>query len=90
VVLPGGFGTMDELFEALALVQTDKKARFPIVLVDKAIWTPLMDWIDKVLHEEHKYISPEDLFLFQRVDTPEEAVEVVLECYSKYTLQPNF
>jgi hypothetical protein len=90
VVLPGGFGTMDELFEALTLVQTDKKARFPIVLVDKAFWTPLMDWIHKVLLEEHKYISPEDLFLFQLVDTPEEAVEVVLEFYSKYTLQPNF
>lgn len=90
VVLPGGFGTLDEFFEALTLVQTDKKAKFPIVLVDRAFWEPLMAWINKVLLEEHGYISPEDLFLFQLVDTPEEAVEVVLDFYSKYTLQPNF
>jgi hypothetical protein len=90
VVLPGGFGTLDEFFEALTLVQTDKKAKFPIVLVDKAFWEPLMQWIHKVLLEEHEYISPEDLFLFRLVDTPEEAVEVVLDFYSKFTLQPNF
>ncbi len=90
VVLPGGFGTLDEFFEALTLVQTDKKAKFPIVLVDKAFWEPLLNWINMVLLEEHGYISPEDLFLFRLVDTPEEAVEVVLDFYSKFTLQPNF
>jgi len=90
VVLPGGFGTLDELFEALTLVQTDKQARFPIVLVDKAFWTPMLDWIKQVLLNEHAYISPEDQILFKLVDTPAEAVEVVLDFYSKYTLKPNF
>lgn len=90
VVLPGGFGTMDELFEALTLIQTDKRAKFPIVLVDKQFWSPMMDWINKVLLEENKYISPEDLFLFKLVDTADEAVEEILDFYGKYSMKPNF
>jgi uncharacterized protein (TIGR00730 family) len=90
VVLPGGFGTMDELFEALTLVQTDKRAKFPIVLVDKEFWSPLLDWINRSLLEEHAYISADDLFLFKLVDTADEAVDEILEFYGKYSLQPNF
>lgn len=90
VVLPGGFGTLDELFEALTLVQTDKRAKFPIVLVDKKFWEPLMDWIHKSLLESEAYISEEDLNLFSLVDSADEAVDVILEFYTKYSMKPNF
>lgn len=90
VVLPGGFGTMDELFEALTLVQTDKRAKFPIIMVDKSFWTPLMEWINKVLLEEHNYISEDDKLLFKLVDTADEAVDEILSFYEKYSMKPNF
>jgi uncharacterized protein (TIGR00730 family) len=89
VVLPGGFGTMDELFEALTLIQTTKLVHFPIVLVDKVYWQGLVDWIkDRMIEEEN--ISHEDLDIIQVVDTPEEAVAVIEEFYNKYSLKPNF
>jgi len=90
VVLPGGFGTLDELFEALTLVQTNKQARFPIILVDIEFWKPMIEWIERVLLEKYSYISPEDMFVFKLVDTPREAAEEIFEFYSKYTIQPNF
>ncbi len=90
IALPGGFGTMDELFEALTLVQTDKIAHFPTVLVGKAYWSGLMDWIKKTMLNEEKNVSPEDLDLFTVVDTSDEAVKVIVDFYSKYTLKPNF
>lgn len=90
VVMPGGFGTMDELFEALTLVQTDKRAKFPIVLVDKAFWQPLVSWIEQSLIEEHAYVSAGDTKLFHLVDSAEEAVDIVLDFYSEYSLKPNF
>ncbi|MEY4002622.1 MAG: hypothetical protein RIT07_664 [Bacteroidota bacterium] len=90
VVLPGGFGTLDELFEALTLVQTDKRAQFPIVLVDKTFWAPMMDFIHNSLLKEYEYISPGDLGLFKLVDTSDEAVSEILDFYSKYSLKPNF
>jgi uncharacterized protein (TIGR00730 family) len=89
VVLPGGFGTMDELFESLTLIQTRKIGRFPIVLVGKEYWQGLIDWINKILVTE-KYISPDDLQLFKIVDTADEAVNVIDQFYSKYLLKPNF
>jgi uncharacterized protein (TIGR00730 family) len=76
VALPGGFGTLDELFECLTLIQTRKIHHFPIVLVDRDYWTPLVDWLrDKVLAEGK--ISPPDLDIFQVVDRPEEVVAAV-------------
>ncbi|MES2617199.1 MAG: TIGR00730 family Rossman fold protein [Bacteroidota bacterium] len=90
VVLPGGFGTLDELFEALTLVQTNKQAKFPIILVGSAFWSGLLDWIKKVMLEDDRYISPEDLFLFKVVDTAEEAASEIFDFYSKYTISPNF
>lgn len=90
VVLPGGFGTMDELFEALTLIQTYKIGKFPIVLVGKEFWSGLIDWIEKVMLEKEAYISPEDMFIFKVVDTADEAVEIISEFYSKYKLKPNF
>lgn len=89
IVMPGGFGTLDELTEALTLIQTKKIGRFPIVLVGKSFWKGWIDWVKKVLIVE-KMVSPEDLNLFNLVDTPEEAVEVIDEFYSKYLLSPNF
>ncbi|MFN0187471.1 MAG: TIGR00730 family Rossman fold protein [Bacteroidia bacterium] len=89
VVLPGGFGTMDELFESLTLIQTRKIGRFPIILVGKSYWSGLLAWIKEVLVTE-KYINPEDLNLFSVVDSAEEAVNAIDSFYSKYLLKPNF
>ena len=77
IVLPGGLGTLDELFEALTLVQTGTVTRFPVVLVDRGFWSPLVDWIRGTL-VERGMISPEDPDLFHLVDTAEEAVACVL------------
>ena len=90
IVMPGGFGTLDELFESLTLVQTDKRAKFPIVLVDKAFWSPLLDWIKQTVISGQQYVSPEDLELFHLVDTANEAVDVILSFYENYSMKPNF
>ena len=87
--MPGGFGTLDEITEALSLIQTKKIGRFPIVMVGKKYWKGLVDWIKKVLIAE-KMIHAEDMNLFSVVDTPEEAVKAIDDFYSKYLLSPNF
>jgi len=90
IVLPGGFGTFDELFEAITLIQTRKIGKFPIILVGKKYWGGLLKWInEEMLAEEHN-ISPEDLNLFTPVDTSDEAVDYIVEFYSRYLLSPNF
>jgi hypothetical protein len=89
VVLPGGFGTLDELFEAITLIQTEKIGKFPIVLVGKKFWSGLVGWIKEVVLEEGN-ISEKDLDLFYLVDTADEAVDKINEFYSKYLLSPNF
>ena len=89
VVMPGGFGTLDECFEALTLIQTKKIGQFPVVLVGRDYWQGLLDWIDSTL-EAQGLISPEDDQLFQLVDTAEEAVEAIDSFYSKYLIKPNF
>ncbi len=90
VVMPGGFGTMDELFEAITLIQTKKIGRFPIVLVNRKFWAGLLDWIKQTLLEENGNISEIDLNLFRIVDTADEAVEHFVKFYEKYNLAPNF
>ena len=90
IVLPGGVGTLDELFEAITLIQTKKIGRFPIVLVGRAYWNGLLDWIKERMLAIESNISPEDLDLFNVVDSSEEAVEIIEEFYTKYTLKPNF
>jgi hypothetical protein len=90
IVLPGGFGTFDEFFESATLIQTEKIGRFPIVLVGREFWKGLVDWIEKVVQLEQKNISPEDRNLFTLVDTPDEAVAVINDFYSRYLLSPNF
>ncbi len=89
IVMPGGFGTLDELFEAITLIQTDKIGKFPIVLVGKSYWSGLIDWFkDSMLTE--KNISPDDIDIFHIVEDATEAVEVIDDFYSKYLLSPNF
>jgi len=88
--MPGGFGTIDELFESLTLVQTHKIAKFPVVLVGKSYWEGLIDWIKGTMLEKEKNIHAEDLDLFKIVDTADEAVKHIVEFYSKYMLKPNF
>jgi len=90
IVMPGGFGTMDELFEAITLIQTKKIGRFPIVLVNSKFWGGLLDWIKQTLLEENGNISEKDLSLFRIVDTADEAVEHFVKFYAKYNLAPNF
>ncbi|MEZ2414362.1 TIGR00730 family Rossman fold protein [Muriicola sp. E247] len=89
VVMPGGFGTLDELFEAITLIQTNKIGRFPIILVGSDFWSGLMDWIKNVMLGA-KNISPEDLDLVKIADTPEEVVEIIDAFYKGHTLSPNF
>lgn len=90
VILPGGFGTLDELFEALTLIQTKKINKRPVVLVGKKYWEGLVDWIKaSMLLEEHN-ISPDDLNLFKLVDTAEEAFKYVDDFYKSHDYSPNF
>lgn len=89
IIMPGGFGTLDELTEALTLIQTKKIGRFPIVLVGRKFWAGWVEWVKKILVSE-KMISEEDLELFNLVDTPQEAVKVIDEFYARYLLSPNF
>lgn len=89
VVMPGGFGTLDELFEALTLIQTEKIKKFPIILVGKKFWGGLMDWINTILLQEHK-IDPDDLDLIRVVETKEEVLEHLERFYHKESFKPNF
>jgi len=90
IVLPGGVGTLDELFEAITLIQTQKIGKFPIVLVGKTYWEGLLVWIKEVMLAKEQNISIDDLDLFNVVDTPVEAVDIINNFYKKYTLKPNF
>ncbi len=90
IVMPGGFGTLDELFEAMTLIQTGKIARFPIVLVGTEYWGGLINWITETMLAKEKNINAEDLNLFRLVDTAEEATEHIFRFYDKYMLKPNF
>ncbi len=90
IAMPGGFGTLDELFESITLIQTNKVAHFPIILVGKKYWEGLLDWVRQTMLIEEHNISEKDLELFNIVDTPDEAVNIITEFYSKYMLKPNF
>jgi len=90
IVLPGGVGTLDELFEAITLIQTGKIARFPIILVGSSYWQGMISWIKEIMLTLESNISPEDLDLFHVVDSPYDAVEIIEQFYKKYTLKPNF
>jgi uncharacterized protein (TIGR00730 family) len=89
VVMPGGFGTMDEFFEAITLIQTEKISQFPVVLFGIDYWKGLLDWM-KIKMKEEGNISPEDLDRFTVVDTVDEAVDFIDNFYAESDLSPNF
>lgn len=89
IVMPGGFGTLDEMFEAITLIQTHKMVNFPIVLVGKDHWQGLIKWIHERVVEED-FVTREDMNIFNLADTAEEAVDVIEQFYQKYSLKPNF
>ena len=82
VIFPGGFGTLDELFESLTLIQTGKVLHFPVVLFDRDYWSPLLDWIRGRLLPDGM-ISPEDLDLVAFTDSTVDAVEIIRDCYER-------
>ena len=90
VVMPGGFGTLDELFEAITLIQTHKIDKFPIILVGRDFWGGLIDWIRTTLLDSFQNISAGDIDLVQVVDTAEEVIEILDKFYEEYNLSPNF
>ncbi len=90
IIFPGGFGTMDEFFEALTLIQTHKIEPFPVVCVGKKFWSGLVDWLSDTMLEKYHAINPEDMNRFYITDDVEEAVEVVTKCdESKCWLGPR-
>lgn len=90
IMMPGGFGTMDEFFEVATLIQTGKFEDSPMVLVGKSYWTGLISWMHEVMQEQEKNISSGDLDLLKIVDTPEDAVQYIVSYFDKHPLQPNF
>ena len=90
VVMPGGFGTLDELFEAMTLIQTNKIGQFPIILVGTKFWEGLIEWIKEALLEKNGNISPEDMELIHLVDTEDEVLAILNDFYEEFNLSPNF
>ncbi|TJY36004.1 LOG family protein [Pontimicrobium aquaticum] len=90
VVMPGGFGTLDELFEAITLIQTNKIEKFPIILVGTEFWSGVINWIKDTLLDKFGNISATDLDLINLVDTEAEVIEILDSFYKKYELSPNF
>ena len=90
VVMPGGFGTLDELFEAVTLIQTKKIGKFPIILVGSEFWAGLIDWIKTVMIDKEHNANPDDMNLIKIVDNEDEVVEALDNFYKKYNLSPNF
>jgi uncharacterized protein (TIGR00730 family) len=90
IMMPGGFGTMDEFTEVLTLIQTRKMNETPMVLVGKEYWKGLLDWFSQVMRDEQHNIGPDDMNLLHLFDTPGEVVNYFKEFYSKNPLRPNF
>jgi len=90
VVMPGGFGTLDELFEAITLIQTKKSQKFPIILVGSKFWENCYTWIRSTLVEDFNYISPDELDLISIVDSSSEVIEILSKFYKQKSISPNF
>lgn len=90
VVLPGGFGTLDELFEALTLIQTKKINNRPVVLIGSEYWTGLLDWVKTAMLDMESNISEKDLDLVKIVDSAQEAFDAIEDFYKSHQLSPNF
>lgn len=89
ILMPGGFGTADEAFEVLTLIQTGKTTRFPVVLMGKEFWSGLIDWVKNV-QLQNNYIGSEDLDLFSLTDDPEEAARIISDFHKGKKHTPNF
>ncbi len=90
VIMPGGFGTLDELFEAMTLIQTKKIEKFPIIMVGTEFWEGIMDWIKDTLLEKFGNVSATDLELIHLVDTEDEVIEILDSFYKKHGSRINF
>jgi uncharacterized protein (TIGR00730 family) len=90
IAMPGGFGTLDELFESLTLIQTHKVAPFPVVLVGTDFWKGLVDWMHDTMCTKEGNISMDDLLMFKIVDTADDAVNYILDFYAEISIKPNF
>jgi uncharacterized protein (TIGR00730 family) len=90
VVMPGGFGTLDEMFEAMTLIQTKKIEKFPIILVGSEFWEGLLEWIKTTLLNKFNNVSEKDMDLFHVVDSPEEVLHILDNFYKESRLSPNF
>ena len=90
VVMPGGFGTLDEIFEAITLIQTNKIEKFPIIMVGTDFWKGMIDWIKATVLEKFENVSATDLDLIHLVDTEEEVIAILDDFYKEYELSPNF
>jgi uncharacterized protein (TIGR00730 family) len=77
IIMPGGFGTLDEMFETLTLVQTQKVASLPLILMGASFWKGLLDWLGSTMRTKHRYISPEDLSLIKISDDPDEVIDYI-------------
>jgi uncharacterized protein (TIGR00730 family) len=90
VVMPGGFGTLDEMFEAMTLIQTKKIEKFPIILVGSEFWEGLLDWIKTTVLNKFNNVNDKDMDLFHVVDSPEEVLHILDNFYKESRLSPNF
>ena len=90
VVMPGGFGTLDEFFEAITLIQTHKIERFPIILYGSEFWSGCIEWIKNIVCKKFNNVSEEEIFLFEVVDSKNEIIEILKKFYDKKKFAPNF
>ena len=90
VVMPGGFGTLDELFEAITLIQTNKIERFPVILYGSDFWSGCIDWIRNTVCQKFNNVSTNEMFLFELVDSKEQIIDILKKFYDKKKFAPNF
>lgn len=90
VVMPGGFGTLDELFEAITLIQTNKIERFPVILYGSEFWSGCVDWIKNTVSKKFNNVSTNEILLFEVVDTKDEIIDILKNFYNDKKFSPNF
>ena len=90
VVMPGGFGTLDEFFEAITLIQTDKIERFPVILYGSEFWSGCIEWIKNIVCKKFNNVSEDEMFLFEVVDSKNEIIQILKKFYDKKKFAPNF
>ena len=90
VVMPGGFGTLDEFFEAVTLIQTHKIERFPVILYGSEFWSGCIEWIKNIVCKKFNNVSDYEMFLFEVVDSKNEIIEILKKFYDKKKFAPNF